>query len=78
LDEMKCTQCAALSYSAAARTLVERGYRCPQCGGEVALAQETRPPVGVTAESEGAAEESPGAAELRETRERARRFERSD
>ena len=70
LDEMRCTQCAAVSYSAAARTLVERGDRCPQCGGELALAPVERQPVGV-----GPAE-SPGEAEAREARERARRFER--
>ena len=69
LDEMRCTQCAAVTFSAAARTLVERGYRCPQCGGEIALAPEPEPAVGVTAES-------PGDAAERETRERARRFER--
>jgi hypothetical protein len=34
---MRCTQCAAVSYSAAARTLVSRGERCAQCGGEVVL-----------------------------------------
>lgn len=75
MDEMRCTQCAAVSFSAAARPLIERGYRCPQCGGEVALAPEPEPPVGVTAEAP-VAPESPGEAELRETRERARRFER--
>ncbi len=65
---MRCTQCAAVTYSAAARTLVERGDRCPQCGGEIALAPEEQP-VGVTAESAGEAE-------ARELRERARRFDR--
>ena len=77
---MRCTQCAAVSYSAAARPLVERGYRCPQCGGELALAPSAAAPegqpVGVTAESQAA--ESAGDAELREARERARRFERDE
>lgn len=72
MDEMRCTQCATESFSAAARTLVERGYRCPQCGGEFALAvPEARAPVGVLAES-------PGEAEERETRERARRFDAAE
>jgi hypothetical protein len=30
-------QCAAVSFSAAARTMVEQGYRCGQCGGELVL-----------------------------------------
>ena len=38
-----------MSFSAAAKTLVERGERCPQCGGELALAPE-RQPVGVVAQ----------------------------
>lgn len=46
---MKCTQCAAVSFSAAARTLVERDYRCPQCGGELMLVAE-RPRVTVPAD----------------------------
>ena len=68
---MRCTQCAAVTFSAAARTLVERGYRCPECGGEIALAPEPQPPVGVVAEA-------PGEADEREARERARRFEPSE
>jgi len=58
---MRCTQCAAVSYSAAARTLVKQGYRCPVCGGEVALAPEG-PPVAVAAEhaeGEAAGEKEP-------------------
>ena len=50
---MRCTQCAAASFSAAAKTLVERGERCPQCGGEMALAPEQRQPVGVAAAQDG-------------------------
>jgi hypothetical protein len=60
---MRCTQCAAESYSAAARTLIEQGERCPQCGGEMALAPE-EPPVGVAADGDD------------EAREGARRFDR--
>jgi hypothetical protein len=44
---MRCSQCAAATFSAAAKTLVERGDRCPQCGGELALAPAERQPVGV-------------------------------
>jgi ribosomal protein S27AE len=51
---MRCTQCAAVSYSAAARTLVEQGHRCPACGGEVALAPHELA-VAVAAEGEGRA-----------------------
>jgi hypothetical protein len=34
---MRCMQCAAVSFSAAARTMVEQGYRCGGCGGELVL-----------------------------------------
>jgi hypothetical protein len=67
-----------VSYSAAARPLVERGYRCPQCGGELVLAAEPKPRVPVMAEAGGDATESPGEAETREKRERGRRFETSE
>jgi hypothetical protein len=62
---MRCTQCAAVSFSAAARTLVEQGQRCPVCGGEVALAP-IESPVGVAAETDESADGEAGA----------RRFER--
>ena len=75
---MRCTQCAAVSFSAAARPLVERNYRCPQCGGELVLGPGAEPPVGVLADRGGTATESPDDAEERETRERARRFETSE
>ena len=63
---MRCTQCAAVSFSAAARTLIAQGERCPQCGGEMALAPE-EPPVGVVADASEDAEHRP---------EGTRRFER--
>ena len=82
MDEMRCTQCAAVSFSAAARPLIERGYRCPQCGGELALAPHAlaseEQAVGVVAEPRGDAAESRDEAEERESRERARRFESSE
>lgn len=55
---MRCTQCAAESFSAAARTLVEEGYRCPVCGGEVALAPDETP-VAVAADGEGSSSGEP-------------------
>jgi hypothetical protein len=67
---MRCTQCAAASFSAAARTLVEQGSRCPQCGGALALAPE-RQPVGVAADPPPR-----GDRESAEAAERERRFER--
>ena len=48
---MLCTQCAAVSYSAAAKILVERGERCPNCGGPVRLAPEDDSPVTTGAKS---------------------------
>ncbi len=47
MERMTCTECAAESFSAAAKTLVESGARCPVCGGELAL--EPREPVTVPA-----------------------------
>jgi hypothetical protein len=43
---MLCAECAAVSYSAAAKTLVESGERCPRCGGPLML--EEAEPTGVT------------------------------
>jgi DNA-directed RNA polymerase subunit RPC12/RpoP len=40
---MRCSQCAATSFSAAAKTLVERGDRCQHCGGELTLAERRQP-----------------------------------
>jgi phage FluMu protein Com len=37
MDRMLCTQCAAVLYSAAAKTLVERADPCPRCGGVLVL-----------------------------------------
>ena len=68
---MRCTQCAAVSFSAAARTLVERGERCPQCGGEVALVQE---PVAVVAEGAKAQDAADGTAT--DGKSQGRRFDR--
>jgi hypothetical protein len=57
---MRCTQCAAASYSAAARTLVSRGERCPQCGGELVLdlEQPSPSPVGTGAREQDVPEPS--------------------
>jgi Zn-finger nucleic acid-binding protein len=37
MERMLCESCAAVSYSAAARQIVERGDRCPRCGGVLAV-----------------------------------------
>jgi ribosomal protein S27AE len=38
MERMLCAQCAAPSYSAAAKAMVDRGERCPRCGGALTLA----------------------------------------
>jgi DNA-directed RNA polymerase subunit RPC12/RpoP len=62
MERMLCTQCAAVWYSAAAATLVERGEGCPSCGGRLEVMP--REPVAVATQAGGPAEEP------------ARRFER--
>ena len=48
MERMLCAQCAAPSYSAAARTMIARGERCPRCGGPLTLVEPE--PVGAAAE----------------------------
>ena len=61
MDQMRCTQCAAVSYSAAARTLVSRGERCAVCGGEVVLDLEPpATPVASGARERGSADAPEG------------------
>ena len=48
MERMLCAECAAPSYSAAARAMVERGERCPRCGGALTLVEPE--PVGAGAE----------------------------
>jgi hypothetical protein len=55
MDRMLCTKCAAASYSAAAKTLVEGGHVCPACGGPLALAPAEPVGAGSGAESGHAA-----------------------
>jgi hypothetical protein len=43
MERMLCEQCSAVTYSAAARTLIERGQRCPRCGGQLGVADDERP-----------------------------------
>jgi hypothetical protein len=45
---MTCTECGAESFSAAAKTLVEGGERCPACGGPLTIAPSE--PVAVATE----------------------------
>ena len=40
---MVCEDCGTVYYSAAARTMVERGERCSKCGGRLVLASGPRP-----------------------------------
>ena len=58
LDQMRCTQCAAVSYSAAARLLVERGERCSLCGGALRLVPDDAP-VAVTADAKETGSDEP-------------------
>ena len=50
MERMVCAECAAVSYSAAAKKLVERGERCAHCGGELRL-DPVEAPVSVTSEA---------------------------
>ena len=43
MNKMVCEDCGTVYYSAAARTMVERGDRCPSCGGALVLADGPRP-----------------------------------
>ena len=45
MERMLCAACAAVTYSAAAKKMVERGERCPRCGGELRL----EPPAAIAA-----------------------------
>ena len=40
MNRMACEDCHSVFYSAAARTLVENGERCPNCGGRLRLEPE--------------------------------------
>ncbi|MEA2405015.1 MAG: hypothetical protein QOE08_1662 [Thermoleophilaceae bacterium] len=40
MNRMACQDCHSVFYSAAARTLVENGERCPTCGGRLRLEPE--------------------------------------
>jgi hypothetical protein len=40
---MRCEDCSTVYYSAAAKTMIERGERCTKCGGVLVLADGPRP-----------------------------------
>jgi hypothetical protein len=40
---MVCENCGTVYFSAAARTMVQRGERCAKCGGLLVLADAPRP-----------------------------------
>lgn len=42
MERMLCESCAAVTYSAAAMQIVERGARCPRCGGVLGLERAER------------------------------------
>ena len=37
VNKLVCSDCGSVFFSAAARTLVARGERCPKCGGPLEL-----------------------------------------
>jgi ribosomal protein S27AE len=43
VNRMVCEDCGTVYYSAAAKRLVERGERCPKCGGRLVMADGPRP-----------------------------------
>jgi hypothetical protein len=51
MERMLCLQCAAVTYSAAATKMVERGERCQRCGGQLSV--EPSEPVGVAPDRAG-------------------------
>jgi DNA-directed RNA polymerase subunit RPC12/RpoP len=55
---MVCEDCGTIYFSAAARTMVERGERCDKCGGRLVMADAPRP-VGA-ANGEGGRDEPDG------------------
>jgi ribosomal protein S27AE len=46
MERMLCESCAAVSYSAAARQIVDTGERCPRCGGVLTIETGERVPAG--------------------------------
>jgi ribosomal protein S27AE len=51
MERMLCESCAAVSYSAAARQIVDEGERCPRCGGTLVLETAERVPAGAASKS---------------------------
>ena len=45
MNGMQCTDCGATHYSAAAKAMVERGDRCPDCGGELVFREAADLPI---------------------------------
>jgi ribosomal protein S27AE len=48
MERMLCESCAAVSYSAAARKMVDRGDPCPRCGGVLVLDDDDRVATGAS------------------------------
>ena len=51
MERMLCESCAAVSYSAAARQIVDEGERCPRCGGVLVLETDERVPAAALSKS---------------------------
>ena len=43
MNRMVCEDCGTVYFSAAARTMVQRGEKCAKCGGRLVLADGPRP-----------------------------------
>jgi DNA-directed RNA polymerase subunit RPC12/RpoP len=50
VNRLVCEDCGTVYYSAAARTLIDRGERCSNCGGRLVHANGPRPVGGGDAE----------------------------
>lgn len=55
MERMLCAGCAAVSYSAAATRMVERGLRCPRCGGRLVVEPHAPEPAHEAPEHQAAA-----------------------
>jgi hypothetical protein len=51
MERMLCESCAAVSYSAAARLIVDRGEQCPRCGGVLRVAKDEPVAAGATGDA---------------------------
>jgi DNA-directed RNA polymerase subunit RPC12/RpoP len=59
VNRMVCEDCGTVYYSAAARTMVQQGERCSNCGGRLVLEDEPRRAVTLNSENGPPQEEPP-------------------